>query len=1533
MHEQASDFDIAIIGMACRFPGAADVDAYWRNLCEGQEFVRRVPDELLAANVPEAMRRDPAFVPVAATAGEVEMFDAALFGYTPREAELMDPQQRIFLECAWTALERAGHIAPNPEYVIGVYGGAALSSYLLLHVLPHVQRMNDADPLQINLGNANSFLTTRVSYKLDLRGPSHLVESACSTSLVAVHVACQSLRNEECDLALAGGVSINLSQRYGYRYIEGSILSPDGRCRPFDADARGIVFGSGAGVVVLRRLGDALADGDHIHAVIRGSAVNNDGALRAGYTAPGVDGQAEVITEALANAGLTPAAIGLVEAHGTGTLLGDPIEIRALDKVFRGSDVALGSCPIGSVKGNVGHLDAAAGVAGLIKAALAVEHGVIPASLHCDTPNPNIDWAHSAFNVQRARSDWQPHGDLRRAGVSSFGMGGTNAHVIVEEPPARTTPTASKQWQLVLLSARTTPVLDTMTQNLAAHLHQAPDSELADVSFTLQAGRRRFAHRRMAVCRDTRDAVAVLSDPHTPRLLTQHEDAVGRGVVFLFPGQGAQHITMSEGLYETDDCFRAELDACAERLRPHLDVDIRTLLFPPTGREARAREALLETRVTQPALFAVEYALARLLMSWGIEPRAMIGHSVGEYVAACLAGVFSLDDAVALIAKRGQLMHALPEGAMLSVSLSEERLGSLLGQDLSLAAANAPGVCVVSGTVAAIDAFQTRLEAEGIGCRRLHVSRAFHSAMTEPLLDELAAHVRTVRLHAPQLPFISNVSGTWSRAEEVTKPEYWAQHMRQPVRFARGIEELARHGNDVLVEVGPGNTLTTLARQTVGDRTTVATMRRPSEDRHDREALLDGVGRMWLAGVDVDWSRAHDAEQRRRLPLPTYPFERVRYWLDSSDAIPAGALAAPADRISAGNRDIADWCYLPEWQRTLTPVLAEDSAPASWLVLVDAHGLGTTLAQRLRDLGHEVVQVACVDASPTGEAGIEVLDPAEPDAYRRLIGALDDAGGIPDRIVHCWTVAPPAPDPWDAGEVSEMVQRGYGSLLLLARALAAHGLNKEICIDVVSSHAHHVGAVADGAVAHPIRAAVLGPCRVLPQEYDRIRCRGIDITWPPLPRYRDTQVESVLAELLAPTTEMVVAYRRGQRWVPEYRRCILGREARAIRSPAPGGAWILLCGADDAGPVIAGFLAREFGATVTVIADQALPPRAEWGQADQASSALAGWIRAVHAVEDAGGRAVVEVVDSTDGDALRGVIDRAIEAHGAVRGVIQTRGCLPASFEPIAALDVARDVRRLDETMRRLLAVRAAVLGQTVDVCLVCCSTASVLGGLGIVNHAAASLMAGTMASSCAASEPTITWLAVDWDPWPAGGNRAAASYADPHAMTMDEANEALARVLGAGLDARVLMSTGDLDSRLATWVSRAAALRATPSQAHARPNLKNPYVAPRNQDETAIVAIWQGVLGIAPIGVHDNFFELGGHSLLATAIVGRLREAFAADVPLQQLFEAPTVAQTAALLRSEPASNLAEDDDVETRELLRLLSELSTNDKEGGAV
>lgn len=945
---------LAIIGMAGRFPGAKNCEEFWRNISNGVESIEFFSDEVaLASGADPELIGNPHFIKAHGVLDDVEYFDAGFFNMSPREARILDPQHRVFLETAWEAMENAGYDSEKYDGQVGVYAGTAFSTYLLRNILPNnLVRFQTIDRLEMALTNHKDTMPMRVSFHMNLTGPSICVGTTCSTSLVAVHLACQALWSYQCDMVLAGASFIRTPSREGYLFQEGMIYSPDGHIRTFDADSKGIVTGAGVGVVVVKRLADALADGDTVQAIVKATALNNDGSTKIGYTAPSIGGQAKVMAEAMDLAGVSSDSVTYIETHGTGTELGDPVEIAAMTQAFKATAIdpehqKKQYCAIGSAKPNIGHLNHAAAIAGLIKAILALKHKQLPPSLNFKRPNPKIDFANSPFYVNSSLQDWNTDGGPRRAGVNAFGIGGTNGHVVLEEAPDAQVSTGARPHQLLMLTAKTPTALAKIAENLAKHLENHPELDLADVAFTLHMGRKAFDHRRIVIADTLSEAVLRLRDS-TPQYSFEHyQKASVRPVVFMFSGQGSQYVNMAREVYQTESVFRQQLDYCAETLKPLLNVDIRELLYPTVLTVEQAAEQLQQTAITQAVLFSVEYALALQWMSWGIQPKAMIGHSIGEYVAACLAGVFSLDDGLALVAARGQLMQAATKGNMLAVSLPVDELRELLPDDLSLALINSSSLCVVSGAHDAINAFVVQMKAREVHCQVLHTSHAFHSHMMEEVVVPFTDRMRQVSLSAPQIPYLSNVTGDWITAEQATNPDYWAQHLRQTVRFADGLAHLFLDHQQILLEVGPGRTLSSLARQHQAkkpEQWVLTSLPHPQETQPDAAFLLTTLGRLWLAGSVIDYREFYADRHLHRVELPTYPFDRQRYWIDapkpgqSNITMPQGSLS----RLSTLDQDdvVDNSLSVAEKQRFAPRTAKEQRLAEIWKEALGATHIG-----------------------------------------------------------------------------------------------------------------------------------------------------------------------------------------------------------------------------------------------------------------------------------------------------------------------------------------------------------------------------------------------------------------------------------------------------------------------------------------------------------------------------------------------------------------------------------------------------------------
>jgi acyl transferase domain-containing protein/thioesterase domain-containing protein len=1502
---------IAVIGLAGRFPKSRNIEEFWHNLRDGVEMISFFTDEeLVALGVNPALLDEPTFVKAKAYLEGIDLFDARFFGYSPREAEIMDPQQRFFLECAWEALENAGYDSEKYEGSIGVFAGVTMNSYLLNNLYTNSEVVASAGGFQTVMGNDKDHLPTRVSYKLNLKGPSVNVQTTCSTSLVAVHLACQSLLNYQCDMTLAGGVSITVPQKMGYSYQAEGIVSPDGHCRTFDAKASGTVAGNGVGIVVLKRLADALNDGDTIYAVIKGSAVNNDGSDKVGYTAPSVSGQAAVILEAQAIAGVDPETISYVEAHGTATPIGDPIEVEALQQAFRTQTDKHGYCAIGSVKTNVGHLDAAAGVTGLIKTILSLRHKQLPPSLHYEEPNPKIDFAASPFFVNDRLREWESNGGPRRAGVSSFGIGGTNAHVIVEEAPEVEEGSESqRQWQVLVSSAKTESGLAEARRRLAEELRRKREEvELADVAWTLQVGRRGFGYRSAVVCRSVEEAIAALESGDAGRAVVTSVAAVPgeRPVVFMFPGQGVQQLNMGLELYETEESFRVEVDRCAEILKPHLGLDLRTVLYPGPGQEETAREQIQRTELTQPALFVVEYALAKLLNSWGVQPDAMIGHSIGEYVAACLAGVMSLEDALSIVAVRGRLMQQQPAGAMLAVGLKESDVQIRLGAKLTIAAINSPNACVVSGPLEAVEALQQSLSEEGVWSQRLATSHAFHSQMMEPIVETFTRELRQIKLHAPKIPYISNVTGNWITAAEATDAAYWGRQLRQTVRFGDGLTELLKGGEKILLEVGPGQTLSGLARQldvvrTSASQLVIPTLGRGNEQTSSVEALLTAVARLWIAGTKIDWPRLHEGERRRRIPLPTYPFEPTRCWVEPKRS----KLSAGISESAQGRRsDIADWFYAPFWKQSWlgveTGAQNGNKERLRWLVFRGKSGIGAELAKSLAQDGHDVVSViAGKKFRRLNEHDFEI-NPQARDNYRALFKDLGATNRLPEKLLHLWGVAPPQQShSSDIKSLEQSQYRGLYSLLFLAQALGKQDLNRELRIGIVTNSM--LGLTGEELI-QPEKATVLGLAQVISQEYPNITCQNIDIVRPKAKSIEERKlILQLIAELSDKSSDKIVAYRGQHRWVRNFEAVRLERPTEKALRLKDGGVYLITGAAEDAALEIAEYIAGTVKANLVITTHASVPPRDIWECSiaqNGEDHPLSRKLRRVQSLEENGADVLLLSTDVTDEQKLRTTLNQTLERFKAIHGVIYTAADLEQTGGN-ALRDVSlNECRKHLQQASGLLLLEKVLQNRELDFCLLLSSLSSALGlvGTGVRSAVSYFMDALTQAHN---RQNSLQWTRASWDETQTASLQAQdeAANSSQAFIKPTEAIEVLKRILQSNALTQLLVSPVDLQARIA----EAAEVKTSQSKEAAeggealsggRPNLRTPYVAPRNADEQLIADLWSDLLGVDQVGVNDDFFELGGHSLAGIQLIFRLRAAFnLEDLHLNSLFEKPTVA------------------------------------------
>ena len=1341
--------DIAIVGMAAHLPGSADVDAYWRNLAGGVSSIARQSREaLLAAGEAPHLIDRPDYVPFAATLDGFDQFDAEFFGFSPKEAAIMDPQHRQFLEVAWEAMEQAGHPPSKFPGPIGVYAGCGMGSYFYFNICSNPDLVDQTGMFLLrHTGNDKDFMTTRVSHVFDLKGPSVNLQTACSTSLVATHYAAQALLMGECDMALAGGVTIELPHARGYLFKEGEILSPDGQCHAFDSRAEGTVFGSGAGCVVLRRATDALRDGDHIWAIIKGSAINNDGADKAGYLAPSVGGQAEAIAEAHAVAGTPAGTIDYVECHGTGTYLGDPIEIAALNDAFRRDTDARGFCRIGSVKTNIGHLDTAAGTASLIKTALALHHGQIPPSLGYDTPNPAIDFETSPFRVNDRLSDWPATDHPPRAGVNSLGVGGTNAHMVLEQAPGRA-PSEPSDWpfQLFTLSARSKSALEGNTANLAAHLRANPDQDLADIAWTLQAGRHGFDRRRVVVAASHAEAAEAL-EQNDPRRVFTHNALDNPEITFMFPGGGAQYVGMARDLYETEPVFADWMDKGLAILQPLLSFDIRAVWLPEASAAQDAAERLRKPSVQLPLIMIVEYALAQLWMSWGVMPRALIGHSMGENTAACLAGVIGFEDCIGLVHLRGTLMDEVPAGGMLSVALSSEALAPYLGADLDLAVVNGPALSVASGPDAALDALAARLKAAEIDCQRIAIDIAAHSRMLDPILERFGDYLRAITLNPPQIPVISNITGGFMTDAEATDPAYWVDHLRGTIRFADGLASLAKTPGRVYLEVGPGKALAALAggHPDIDAGQVISTLRHAEDETPDDAYFLAMLGRIWAVGGTFDWDQYWGEARRGRVILPTYAFQRSRYFIEP------GKPAEADDSWLMRDDDPDHWGWRPAWQPAYAPCEVDVSgdlggvAPDKWLFFSDETGLAEAAAARLGSAGHSVTLVRPGDAFARLKDGYHLAPERGREGYDQLIRDLSASGELPTRIAHFWQVTEGQGHRPGSSFFHRCQEQGFWSLFYLAQAWAEEDAGR-LHIDVITSGAMQVRGEA---LPHPEKSTIMGPARVIPREFPDMTCAVLDLDRP--------DPEAVLEELLSPAESHIAAIRAGKRHLATYRPVDLPKAAALTMRDRP--TVLVTGGFGGIGAAVAEALITRAQARIILLSRSPLPPRARWpielanaGPADR----TAARIRTVERLEAAGGEVMTLAADSANIEEMRAALTTARARFGEIHGVIHGAGVIDdapiLTKSPLGVEDVFTPKIHGTQVLDQLFP------DGSLDWMVLFSSSSTATAPAGQVDYVAANEYLNAYANSRAGGKTRV--LAIDWGVWSGVGMAAEAMQA-----------------------------------------------------------------------------------------------------------------------------------------------------------------------------
>lgn len=1345
---------VAVVGTACHLPGASNSEEFWENLRNGIESTSFFTnEELLAAGIPASKFEAPGYVKASPVLKNVAGFDPSFWGISPKDAAIMDPQHRHFLECAYEALEDAGHDSQRFDGTIGVFGGCGANSYLMFNLLTNPELVDSVGMFLLrHTSNDKDFLTTFTSYKMDLEGPSVGIQTACSTSLVAIHVAAQQLINGECDMALAGGSSIEVPHVTGYRYQQGEILSPDGHCRPFDAASNGTVFGSGAGMVVLRRLSDALEDGDTIRAVLRGSAVNNDGARKAGFLAPSVDGQAHAAAEAMAVAEVDAESLSYVETHGTGTPVGDPIEVAGLSQAFRESTEATGFCAIGSCKSNIGHTDTAAGVAGFLKVVESLRHEELAPSLFFQNPNPLIEFEASPFFVQSKLRAW-PRGEKpRRAGVNSLGVGGTNAHVILEEAPLQVSGPRARTPEVLPLSAKTTTALDAMCARLADRLEQDPELNLADVAHTLQQGRRMFAQRRVFVVQDRADAIQALRACKPPQMRqgSSCDGSANRELAFLLPGGGAQYVEMARDLYTEEASFRATMDKGFHVLQSEFGLDLKTLLFANAGTEAGASAAkeLQKPSLQLPAIYLVEVALAKLWMSWGVRPQVLLGHSLGENSAACIAGVFSFEDGLGLVVLRGKLFESLPPGGMLSVGMSAENLEPLLEDGLVIGVHNATSLQVVSGDPQPLRRLREKLEGMDVECQSVAISCAAHSPGLEPILETFRAYLQGIALCAPQIPIVSNKTGTWLTDAEAMSANYWVEHLRNPVCFEQGVGLLLQNADRILLEVGPGKALSSLTRQheSIGQgHTVLSSLRHQDEKAHDLTYACGVLGQLWIAGLTPDWSTFQANALRLRVPLPTYPFERQDYWIN-----PGKGVACPTEPAALQRLDsFDDWFTQPSWRG-----VPHQGAPANalqkkqrWLLFLDHHGFGLALAESLRAAGQDVVTVREGDTFYRFSAEEFALSPeAGRGDYDALISRLASEERLPDRIVHLWAISGASEARPGSSMFHHNEERGFFSLFFLAQALGEMDQPPDIQIDVVSNGVQKVHATD---LVQAEKALLLGPVRVMPREYAFLRTRSLDIdNLVSHESPSEEQIDHLQDLLLSPIGESMVASRAGHVFAHTSEALPLAAVSGEHPVLPRHGVVLITGGLGGLGLAIAEHFAKKSRAKLILLGRSAFPAQTKWDQwleSHTEQDLTSQRIHRLRAMQDLGAEVLVAQADVANLEDMRNMLSLAKQNFGKIYGVIHAAGVLE---DGVIQMRTPEAVQRVfTPKVHGTVVLEQLFREDSLHFFVLCSSTSAALGPAGQVDYVAANAFLNAFASAHSGNA-AHRMTALNWGIW-----------------------------------------------------------------------------------------------------------------------------------------------------------------------------------------
>jgi acyl transferase domain-containing protein/acyl carrier protein len=1524
--------EIAVIGMAGRYPGSNNVQEFWENIRNGVESIQFYSDQQLEdVGVPPEVYNHPAYVKTEGGLLEcIEYFDAAFFAYTPVEAEMLDPQVRLFHECAWEALEDAGYDPDTYTRLIGLFGGAEDNTQWRAKVL--LSGKDGSTEFTRIFLSCKDFVCSRVSYKMNLKGPSVAVSTGCSTALVSIHMACRNLLSGECDMALAGGVNIQIPTNRGYMYQEGMLNSADGHVHAFDDRASGTVFSSGIGIVALKVLDDAMADRDHIYAVIKGSAVNNDGLRKVNFSAPSVKGQVAVIRSAYKMAGIDPVSICYVETHGTGTPLGDPIEINALKQAFNLDPQH--KVAIGSVKTNIGHTDVAAGISGFIKAVMAVKHRLMPPSLNYKNPNPKLDLDNSPFYVNTQLNELLPKGNIVRVAVSSFGFGGTNAHVIIEEAPQARPSSDGRPYQLLKVSAKSKVSLAQTAQKYIRYLSQNPDINFADVAYTLSVGRQDFTHRSTLVTPDVAGAIDLLSfvadeskrenAPETVNFFTAK--TTNPTVVFMFSGQGSQYVNMGLQLFQHETVFRTQLERCFELLVPLIGYDLKTVLYPGTILDMdEAGEKVNHIYNSGPIKFSFEYAMGKQLLAWGIRPDAVIGHSFGEYAASCLAGVFSLEDALQLVVLRGRLMSKTPEdGVMLGITASGQQVQPFLSDQIDVAALNSELHCIVSGPEAAVATLEEKLAKEGIESIRINFPRAAHSHMMDSILAEFEEKVKQVTFHEPTVPYICGLTGNWAADGEPATPSYWVRHLRETVRFADGIGKLFKNPHCIFIQVGPDRGLPLFVKQhpEFSNNNRVINMcRYAKEETTDMAHLVSQLSALWVRGVNIDWSAFYADQTRNRLSLPTYAFDSKRFWVDV-DPYEVLAKQFAAQPSLSKQTDVREWLYRSTWKKYTPPAfpLHDLESPAHILIFNDANGFASGLDTLMRDQGHNVTNVMIGETFKVEGSGLFYVNPTRQEDYVSLFKILKQREQLPRMIFHLWSLD--SREPIDLHNYDRTMDNAYYSLINIAHACGELVITDDFGIKVVTDN---MQGVLGNDILKPGKAAILGAVKVIPLEYPNITCQSIDIDYN-VTNHPTASLAALkmIARLASDWSQQVLACRGNSYWVPTFEAM-----SKNDKPPAPPclkeyGVYLVTGGLAGIGLVLARHLAKEYKAKLVLIGRSTLPPMEEWPQwleSHDKEDNTSLKIQAVRELEGFGATVLVGCADVSDLDQMQSIVTRAKQEFGNIDGVIHSAGLVDfAGVIQMRTREMTEAV--LAPKIKGTLVLDHITRDHSLDFFFLCSSLATVVPAFGEVGYIAANDFLNAFAIYKNQVDGVFC-VSANWDTWQEVGAAVNALKKKTNeqkssriqlqdGILSDEGAQAFLCMLEAD-DPHVLVSTKNLmvllehirklkeDNTAELGAEEEVDdLQENEDRLLPRPELPSAYVAPGNDTEKILATVWKTYFGIREVGIADDFFQLGGDSLMATVLSAKIHKKLNVRIPLVEIFQGPTIAEMARYIKSQ---------------------------------